>query len=196
MSSVLEETPLPQGSPMEILHMWVPEEMCSPVLAWWQEGKFSSDLGPWKLIARFLPFPHTWLICGLNAFVSPPITLGVIQAGSVLQRGCSFCHSDKSSIVLKPPEISLPRKETCLFLGCIGNVNNCTGSEIISVACICITSVCPKRSEEPMSKCLLFAVSVWCTLSADTRHRLYHSQIIGKLTVNMSTFSLSSQNTQ
>lgn len=67
MSSVLEETPLPQGFPMEILHMWVPEEMCSPVLAWWQEGKFSSDLGPWKLIARFLPFPpymaYLWSEC-------------------------------------------------------------------------------------------------------------------------------------
>lgn len=75
LSSVLEETllpreqwargpaTLPQGFPVEILHLWAREEMCSPMLAWWQEGKFSSDLGPWKLTVRFLfpaspPTPH------------------------------------------------------------------------------------------------------------------------------------------
>lgn len=92
------------------------------------EKKLSSDLGPSKLIVWFLFFykkkkksTHTWLLCGVNVFITLLITHGVILAGLALWYGCSsFCHSDKSSIVLKPLEISLLWKEICLLLGCVG----------------------------------------------------------------------------
>lgn len=98
----------------------------SPVLAWWQERKLVSDLGSWKLIGRFLSFQkkkytQTWIFCALNIFIILLITCRVILTGSVLRHSCgSFYHSDKSSVFLKPLEISLPRKEICLLLACVG----------------------------------------------------------------------------
>lgn len=109
--------------------------------------------------------PHTWLFCALNGFVTPRMTPRVIQTGSLLRHGhSSFCHPDKSSVVLKPLEISLPRNEICLLLGCGVNINNCIGSGIIFVAFIYIMDACSKRSKEQTSKYLLFPAPAWCTL--------------------------------
>lgn len=64
---------------------------------------------------------HIWIFCGLNVFITLLITHWVILTGSVLWHGRgSFTHSDKSNTVLKPLEISLPRKEICLLLGWVG----------------------------------------------------------------------------
>lgn len=74
--------------------------------------KLSSDLGPSKtcLVSLFLKKKiHThmdfvWSKCIYNSSNNPQ----VILTGSALRHGCSsFCHPDKSSIVLKPLEISL-----------------------------------------------------------------------------------------
>lgn len=109
--------------------------------------------------------PHTWLFCALNRFVTPWMTPRVIPTGSLLRHGYgSFCHPDKSSVVLKPLEISLPRNEICLLLGCVANMNNCIGSGIIFVVFIYIMDACSKRSKEQMTKYLLFPAPAWCTL--------------------------------
>ena len=115
------ELPRPQASVPSTQPSWW--AACSPVVALRQGGKFSSNLGPWKLVLRFLSFwkkkyMHTWIFCGLNVFITLLIARRVVLTGSVLWHGRgSFCHSDKSSVVPKPLEVSLPRKEICLLLG-------------------------------------------------------------------------------
>lgn len=96
------------------------------LLCWLGDRKEHSAvmLGLEKLLSDFFPSERKntrthGFFCGIKRICNS--SNKVVLTGSVPRYGYgSFHHSDKSSLVLKPLEISLPRKEICLLLGCVG----------------------------------------------------------------------------